>query len=167
MRQKGRVGSDDDDDGAAPGPARRQSEDLRLGNLAATNGQADGDAHDREAIASTVIGLHEHADGVATCLSWEMPRRSTRASLEAVADHPGPAADVAFTDRTVTGGRDGVPHVGGAQVMTVDVVQDTVPGLGDDGQPPERVTRGARCRLERDDPVTHHPHRVRGGDGYR
>ena len=60
--------------------------------------------------------------------------RCPDATLELVADHPGPATDAAFRHRAAAGGLEGAPKVLGANVEAVDVVQQAVVGLADDGE---------------------------------
>ncbi len=101
----------------------------RLGDLA-----ADRDAVDAQLVAAAEVGLHQHADGVAAVVGRQPARRGADAALEAVADHPGAAADVAFGHRSTAGIVERLEHVRLLHVTAADVVQRAVPGLGHDRQ---------------------------------
>ena len=73
------------------------------------------------------------------------PRRGPQPALEAVADHPGAAADAALLDRPGRGARERLVHVLGAHVEAVDVVQHAVPGLAHHRQAPVRRRRRGRA----------------------
>src|SRR5207245_9944823 len=92
------------------------------------------DASDRQLRPPPEVGLYENAHRVATGVVRDAAGRSTDATFEAVANHPCPAADVAFDDRTalrvVYRGED----VRLSDVLAAHVVQRAIPRLGDDRQ---------------------------------
>src|SRR4051812_25385107 len=81
-----------------------------------------------------------------------------------MADHPGPAADRAFIDRAGTGRCEGRVDVIGRHVEAIDVVQETVPRLADDGQRPVRRPEWQLSDSVPDDPVADDADRMRVGD---
>ncbi len=103
---------------------------------------AHRNALDHEPRPRAVIRLDEHTDGVRAC----HPRRRADAALEAVADHPGAASDVALVHRTVRGRVERRSRVLGADVEPVHVVEDAVPRLGDYRQAPGAAVAGERGR---------------------
>jgi hypothetical protein len=62
------------------------------------------------------------------------PRRGTDPALELVADHSGAAADVALLDRTAGRAVEGRVEMLGAHMEPVDVVEQAVVRLADDGE---------------------------------
>jgi hypothetical protein len=122
---------------------RRQDDDDRAGALRPAGQRdtvspdpgTDGHAVHRQALAPPVIRLDEHPDHVPVD---GHARRRPDPALEAVADHPGAAADVPFRHRPVRRGIDRSEDVLRQHVEAVDVVEETVPRLRDDGQAPRR-----------------------------
>ena len=128
------VATIDDDRARARGGVRQVL--VRVGHDVVTDHAAGRDAGDAQTLAPAVVGLHEHADCVAAVLLADHARGRTHAALEAVADHPGAAADRTLLDRPVARLRDRLADVLGAHVMAVDVVERPVIGLPDHGQRP-------------------------------
>jgi hypothetical protein len=91
---------------------------------------------DSEPPPTAVVALDEDADGMASGFRVHPSRGGADSAFEAVADHPRPAADRAFSDQV--GGR-AVERKGDVtrlDVESVDVVEDAVPSLGHDRQRP-------------------------------
>ena len=112
--------------------------------------------------ARAVVALDQHADRVAAGLGGEHARRGADAALEAVADHPGAAADVALGDGPAARAVERREHVLGLHVEAVDVVEQAVVGLGHDRQAPGLQARPRHLPLE--DRVAHDADAVRVGD---
>ena len=82
---------------------------------------------------AAVVGLDEHADGVAAQLRRQRPRRGSDPPLEAEADGAGSGSDVAFGHRTRGGAPQGLENVGRADRAAADVVQKAVVGFAGHG----------------------------------
>src|SRR5579864_7565634 len=72
------------DDGASPLFKR-----VWHGNLAVWNGLANRYAVDLQTLAASVVGLHQHANRVATRLGADHARSGANPALETVTDHAG------------------------------------------------------------------------------
>ena len=103
---------------------------------------------------AAVIRLDEHADHPAVL---DDAGRGADPALEAVADHAGAAADRALLDRPGVRALERREDVLRPDVEAVDVVEEPVPRLADDGQAPVPLA-GLRGRDER---IAHDPDRVR------
>ena len=140
VRQERRVGGDDDDDRAralAPASARGQRDHVGADPL------ADGDAvtRNRSAGRSSPGRARRRCAAV---LRHDARRRADPA-LEAVADHPGAAADAALRHRPGRRRASACVDVLGPDVLAVDVVEEAVLRLADHRQRPARL-RVARAR---------------------
>ena len=141
--QERRVRGRHDDDGAvAAGPvgvagvvrvvlvrAFRQE----VGDLPAHRGA--GDAHLR---AAAEVRLHQDAHRVLLPGGLYDPGGSPDAGLEPEGAHPGAAAHRALGDRAAGGVVEGRENMFPAHMEAVDVVEEAVPGLGDQRQAPVR-----------------------------
>ena len=121
----------DDDDDRAPLAGHRITGRQEIGNLL-----TDGDAGDRESGARAIVALHEDTDRVPPTVRGEPPRRRADPALELVADHAGPAADVAFGHGTAPRAVERRERVLLRHVKAVDVVERAIPRLGDDRERP-------------------------------
>src|SRR5262245_19252886 len=92
---------------------------------------ADRNAGNLELVPTPVIGLHEDANDVATCLVRQLSRSGPGAAFELVADHTCAAADIAFRQGACLGIGQGLPHMPILDMKAVAVVKITVPGFGD------------------------------------
>ena len=81
-----------------------------------------------------------------------------------MADHPGPAADVALLDRAIAGGGERLVDVVHRDVEAIDVVEQPVPRLAGDRQGPERRPERQRPDRGPDDPVVDDADAVGVGD---
>ena len=131
-----------------------------------TDFKADGDAIDAEvgAGAVAVVGLDQDADGELPALGVHQPGGGADASFEVVAEHAGTTADVAFGRRTAGCRGYGLEDVFFGQMEGVDVVEEAIVGLGDDGQEPAiglTVFDGVR-----DDAVAYQAYLMGVGDAY-
>ena len=125
----------------------------------------DRGARDGQPLAPAVVGLHEHADRVAAVLVADDARGGADPALEAVADHPGAAADRALLDRPAARLRERLVDVLRTHVEAVDVVEQAVPGLADHRQRPvQRVVLAARPHRRGDQRIAHDADAVRVGD---
>ncbi len=122
---------------------------------------ADGYALDREALPVAMVCLHEDADRVAAVLGRQDPRGRADPTLEAVADHPGPAADIALGDGAAGSRFERCEDMGGLHVQPVDVVEPPVPRLADNGQAPGVLGHDAPADRPLDERVPYDPDRVR------
>ena len=107
---------------------------VRARNLVDADLGTDRHAVDAEPRALAVVGLDQDADRVTATVGRHDPRRGPDPALELVADHPRPATDVALGDRAAGRGVECRAEVLGANVEAVDVVEQAVIGLADDGQ---------------------------------
>src|SRR5437870_729274 len=87
-------------------------------------------------VACTVASKRALMRAFDTIVTCACSRCAAAAALEAVADHAGTAADVAFRNTTRRRGVERGEDVIGLHVKPVDVVQHTVPRFRDDGQRP-------------------------------
>ena len=94
VREERRIGRHHGDDRAGRGVRHAGSWDLRIGHLS-TNRHAV----DPQMRATTVVGLHQHADGVAAVLLRHAPRGGPDPRLEAERLHAGAAAHVPLGHR--------------------------------------------------------------------
>ncbi len=95
---------------------------------------AHRDAVDAEPVSVTVIGLHDHANGIATDTRVGDSRCGADAAFEPMADHAGAAADVPLGNRTTARCSKRLDDVLRAHVLTFDVIEDPVPCLEHDGR---------------------------------
>ena len=129
-----------------PGPRSARPEPLvrpRRWDLRQRNLLADRDAVDPEQAAPAVVRLDQHADRPAADRRREPARRRPDPALELVADHAGPAADVALGDGAAAGRRQRSRDVLRAHVAAGDVVEPAVIGLARDRQAPVEGARVA------------------------
>ena len=131
---------------------------IRAWDLVDADLRADRRAVHAEPRPLAVVGLDQDADGVAATIGRHHPRRRPDPALELVADHPGPAADVALGDRPAGRRVERRPEVLGAYVEAVDVIEQAVVRLADDGQRPPgrprlRVPTEAATRASRTTPT--------------
>src|SRR3989442_1088811 len=147
----------------------RLARDERAGGVLVASGRglrnllADRCAGDAQETARAVIRLHEDADSVATEARVDLARGGPAAALEAVADHAGAAADVAFGDAARSRGVERREDVLRLHVEAVDVVEKAVPRFGDDRQRP-LLRRAAMIPRPFDRRVTHDADAVRVRD---
>src|SRR5207247_8561352 len=90
--------------------------DLLLRDLA-----PDGHAGDSQLVASSVVALHQHADGVAALFDIEHPGSGADATFEFVADHSGTSAHTSFFDEAGMSRIERMKNVLGLHVKTVYV----------------------------------------------
>ena len=145
-------------------PGRRRGHPAQVGNLAANRC-----AGDCQQLAAAVVRLDEHADRVAAVFRAQHAGRRADAALEPVADHPGAAADIAFGHRTAARPIQRLERMGLRDVESVDVVQEPVPRLGDDGKAEVAgiAFASAALHVPLDDRVAHDADAVRVGDENR
>ena len=117
-------------------------------------------------VAQPVIRLNEHAHGVSPAALNHLPRRRADPSLELVADHARAAADVPFLHGPRPGTGQGREDVLRLHVKAVDVIQVTVPRLGDDRQRPQTCggPDSSLFDLVGDHGIAHHADAVRVRD---
>ena len=115
-----------------------------------------GTPFDAQPGPAAVVRLHEHTDGPAVL---DDAGGRADAALEAVADHAGAAADGPLLDCAAVRARKRRRHVLRRDVEAVDVVEEAVPGLADDGQAPAVAVVAVLCR--RDERVADDADRVR------
>src|SRR5262249_52868308 len=96
----------------------------------------DRHAGDAQLIAPPEIRLHQNADRVSAGLLIEPARCRADAALEAITDHAGAAANIAFADGTALCRIERVKDVLRLDVKAVDIVEIAVPGLSDHRQRP-------------------------------
>ena len=134
--EQGGVGRDDDDDRAGAGRRvrGRLADPVRARDLVDADLGTDRHAVHAEPSALAVVGLDQDADRVTATVGRHHPRRRPDPALELVADHPRPATDVALRDRSAGRGVERRAEVLGAHVEAVDVVEQAVVRLADDGQ---------------------------------
>ena len=119
-------------------------------------------AGDGELLARAVVGLHEHAHGVAA----RGAARRADAALEAVRHHAGAAADVAFGHRAAPRARQRLEHVRLRHVLSLAVVEEGIRRLADhrlvprDGRPQHLVEVAV-------DGIAHRADRIGAGDHHR
>ena len=146
-----RVGREDDDDRARSLGRARERHGLRADPL------ADRHAVHAQPPPRAVVRLHEGADRPPVRSD---ARRRADAALEAVADHPGAAADRALGDRPPAAAASAAATCSGPDVEAVDVVEEAVPRLADDRQAPRSLAR----RRRGDQRVADDADRVRVGE---
>ena len=105
---------------------------------------ANGDAADAQVALLTVIALHERTHRVGDRLHGlglfvefqprDQTRRTARAALEAVAEHPRPAAGVPFTHGIARRTVDAAHDMRWRDGQGADIAHDPIERLGDHGQ---------------------------------
>ncbi len=124
----------------------------------------DGRSHrhpvDAQQRPLAVVRLHQDPDGPVAGASGG----GADAALELVADHPGPATDVALRHRSGGSRRERGVDVLGAHVEPVDVVEGAVVGLTGDGERPDGVAHVVRPCRRLDQGVVHDTDAVGVGD---
>src|SRR5579863_516038 len=125
------VGGDDHDD-------RADVLWLLMGGLVG-NFPANRNAGDAKLVASSVVALHQNADGVAAFFAVEDAGTAADAALEIIADHARSAADVAFFHGAGVGGVQSTPGVFGMDVESIDVIQVAIPRFSNNWKRPRVV----------------------------
>ena len=129
---------------------------------------ADRHPVDPQPLPPTVVRLDQRPHRVPAGLPAHHPRCRPDPALEPEADHARAAADAPLGDRPGRRRSQRPPDVLRPHVHPVDVVQDAVVRLGDDGQAPPVAAGAAVGRphlgLVRDQRVAHDPDAVRVGD---
>ena len=94
-----------------------------------------GDGHQA---AAAEVRLDQDPDHIVVPPAATDPRSGADAGLETEGAHPGAAADRAFDHRAAAGRIERCEDMLAADMEAVDVVQESVPGLGDHRQAPVR-----------------------------
>src|SRR6516162_3695659 len=115
------------------------------------------DPRNPQLFASSVVTLHQHSDGVAPSIGVQHARTRPDPALELVANHAGAAAHIALLHWTGMSRVESMPRVFRLHVKSVDVVEVSVPRLGDDRQRPPVALhiRRSSLYLPGDDRVAH------------
>src|SRR5690348_12471065 len=111
-RDERRIGSDHDDDGS----------DVVTPHSLSRYFLSHGNARYTQLATTTIVALHQHANGVATVFGVQVPGRRARAAFELITDHAGAATDISFLDRPALGRVKCVERVFRLYVEAIDVV---------------------------------------------
>ena len=161
VREERRVGGRDDDDGSvpsSPGGGRTGFRSRRVLGKQVGNLPPYGHPGDAELRAPAEVGLHEDAHRVVRPAGPDPARGGADSRLELEGAHSGAASHRPLLDRSAAGGVQRGEHVLAADVEAGDVVQESVPGLGDHRQRPGAKTEvrlgpGDRRLVDRADAV--------------
>src|SRR6267378_2704442 len=123
VRDERRVRGNNDDDRAMV-VIHKRSAGVRY---ISGNFSSHGNAGDAQIVFRAVVALHKNSNRVTAVFCVQLAGGCADSSFEAVADHSGATANVAFRNRAGRRGIDGVQSVLRLHVESVDVVEPAVP----------------------------------------